>query len=87
MANAGGSQSGKPWPRLTELYSPARGENSCQTVGLSNPLRREETWNEKAAAVGALDIVLFRCLEEEMKLKAIVFIGCYLYFPDLWYDS
>jgi hypothetical protein len=30
---------------------------------------------------------LFRCLEEEMKLKAIVFIGCYLYFPDLWYDS
>jgi hypothetical protein len=21
------------------------------------------------------------------KLKAIVFIGCYLYFPDLWYDS
>jgi len=43
MANWGGSQSGKPWPRFTAPYWDARGENSCQTVGLSNPLRRLES--------------------------------------------
>ena len=50
MAKDGGSQSGNPWPRLTALYSDARGENSCQTVGLSRPLSRDATWKEKAAA-------------------------------------
>lgn len=55
MTKGGGSQSGKPWPRLTALYSFARGENSCQTVGLSRPLRRDATWKEKAGAVGADD--------------------------------
>lgn len=53
MAKVGGSQLGKPWPRLTALYSVARGENSCHTVGLSRPLRRDATWKEKAAVGGA----------------------------------
>mmetsp|Transcript_3789 Transcript_3789/g.7249 ORF Transcript_3789/g.7249 Transcript_3789/m.7249 type:complete len:80 (+) Transcript_3789:1370-1609(+) len=68
MAKDGGSQSGKPWPRLTALYSDARGENSCQTVGLSRPLSRDATWKEKAAAAeeegdGEGDIIV--CLRDD----------------------
>jgi len=72
MAKDGGSQSGKPWPRLTALYSDARGENSCQTVGLSRPLSRDATWKEKAAAEEEGDGDIIVCLRDDDAVNTLL---------------
>ena len=57
MAKDGGFQSGKPWPKLIALYSLARGLNSCQTVGLSRPMSRVESWNAAGVILEIMPLV------------------------------